>query len=121
MTESNTGRNKSGRRQTLTAVRSLVRDNIIERWPDARIVFAPTSPSCRSGPHLWRLWRRIRAKNREMHIDHCEICRSWRVQEAARRRSESARGVYVRRTLFYATTHDEQPGRKLPLTKHTVR
>ncbi|MCY3729882.1 MAG: hypothetical protein OXF98_00940 [Rhodospirillaceae bacterium] len=104
MTKSNSSRNKSARRHSLTAVRSQVRSDILEHWRDTRIVFTGTAPSCRGGPHRWKLWRRIRPETREVHIDYCEICGRYRVQDAARRRSESARGVYVRRTLFYATT-----------------
>ena len=121
MTESKTTRSKAGRRQTLTAVRSPVRDKILEGGPDARITFTKRSASCRGGPHHWKLWRRVHAEVREVHIDHCGICRRWRVEDAGRRRSESTRSVYVRRTLFYRTTRQDEPDHKGSLTKQRGR
>ena len=109
LSESSIGGSRSDLRQTLMGVRSLVTDNILDRWPDARILFAASSPDCNGQPHRWKLWRRIRADGREVHIDCCEHCRSCRVQNAARHRSESARSVYVRRTLFYVTTRSAAP------------
>lgn len=108
MTEDGIGGSGSDLRQTLMGIRALVTDDILDRWPDALIRFSATSPRCDGGPHRWNLWRRIRDGNREVNVDHCTRCRGIQAQNAARHRSESARSVYVRRTLFYATTRDRQ-------------
>lgn len=108
---SSIGKNRPDRRHTLTRIRALFANNIRERWPDAQVVFNATSPDCDAAAHDWKRWRSVRDYGRAIHIDSCERRRSVRVKNGHRQRSESARSVYVRRTLFYATTRQRGANR----------
>lgn len=111
MNDTRIGGSKSDLRQTLMGIRTRVRECILERWPDADIVFTNQTPACGWSNHQWRLWRSVRDNDREVNIDCCDGCRNVRVQNSGRQRSESSRSIYVRRTLFYATTERRPPSR----------